>query len=76
MIDTHGNNQFKNGELKNLIRELFNLTPEGIIGELELLKPIYRQTATYGHFGREDIGFSWEKTDRVDEIKSYLSVKK
>ncbi|MEN8304630.1 MAG: methionine adenosyltransferase domain-containing protein, partial [Campylobacterota bacterium] len=51
-----------------------DLSPAGIIESLDLLKPIYRKTAAYGHFGREEDGFSWEKTDRADEIKSYLAL--
>jgi S-adenosylmethionine synthetase len=51
---------------------LFDLTPAGIIRDLDLLRPIYRKTAAYGHFGREDADFNWEKTDRIDAIKSYL----
>ena len=76
MVDTHGDNSIENSKIIECIQELFDLSPAGIIKELNLLKPIYRQTASYGHFGREDKGFSWEKINRVSEIKSYLNIKK
>jgi len=53
-----------------LIREHFELRPRGLIEMLDLIKPIYRATAAYGHFGREDLDLSWEKTDRADALKS------
>jgi S-adenosylmethionine synthetase len=56
------------------VEALFDLTPKGIIDTLDLLKPIYRKTAAYGHFGREDMGFSWEKTDKAEEIKAFLGL--
>ena len=52
------------------IREVFNLKPAGIIGALDLLKPIYEPTAAYGHFGRTEKTFSWERTDKVDALKT------
>ena len=76
MVDTHGTSSIDNLEIERAIREIFDLTPLGIIRELDLLKPIYKKTASYGHFGRENMGFSWEETNRVDEIKSYLKIKK
>ena len=72
MVDTHGTSQIKESKIEACIDELFDLTPAGIIKELDLLRPIYKKTASYGHFGRENVGFKWEKTERVDEIKSYL----
>jgi len=74
MINTHGTAVIEESEIEACIRELFDLSPAGIIKELDLLKPIYRKTAAYGHFGRENEGFTWEMTTRVDEIKSYLSL--
>jgi S-adenosylmethionine synthetase len=56
------------------VRTIFDLTPKGIIETLDLLRPIYRKTAAYGHFGREEPGFTWEKTDKVDEIREYLGL--
>ena len=76
MVDTHGTSSIDNLEIERAIRDIFDLTPLGIIRELDLLKPIYKKTASYGHFGRENMGFSWEETNRVDEIKSYLNMKK
>jgi S-adenosylmethionine synthetase len=74
MIETHGTSTIDELKIEACVKELFDLSPAGIIKELDLLKPIYRKTAAYGHFGREDMGFTWEKTTRVDEIKSYLSL--
>jgi S-adenosylmethionine synthetase len=74
MIDTHNTAVVEESKIEACVKELFNLSPAGIIKELDLLKPIYRKTAAYGHFGREDEGFTWEMTNRVDEIKSYLSL--
>ena len=71
-VDTHGTNKVEESKIISCVEELFDLTPQGIINELDLLRPIYRKTAAYGHFGREDEGFSWERVDRVDEIKNYL----
>ena len=56
-------------EIIKLIREHFDLRPYGIIKMLDLLKPIYRQTAAYGHFGREDLNVSWEKTDKAAMLR-------
>ena len=74
MVDTHGTGKVDEEKIEACVKELFDLSPKGIIKSLDLLRPIYRQTAAYGHFGREEDGFSWEKTDRVDEIKEYLSL--
>jgi len=72
MIDTHKTGKVNESEIEDCIVNLFDLTPAGIIKELNLLRPIYRKTACYGHFGREDKEFPWEKLDRVDEIKKCL----
>ena len=74
MVDTHGTGKVDEEKIEACVKELFDLSPKGIIKSLDLLRPIYRQTAAYGHFGREEEGFSWEKTDRVDEIKEYLGL--
>ena len=74
MVDTHGTGIVEEDKIEACIKELFDLSPAGIIHSLDLLKPIYRKTAAYGHFGREDAEFSWEKTDKVDEIKAYLAI--
>ena len=74
MVDTHGTGKVDEAEIESCVKEIFDLSPAGIIKSLDLLKPIYRKTASYGHFGREEAGFSWEKTDKVDEIKAYLGL--
>jgi len=75
MVDTHGEGDFDSKQLENCVKELFDLRPAGIIKELDLLRPIYKKTAAYGHFGRELDEFTWEKTDKINEIKSYLGLK-
>ncbi len=69
-IDTFGTGTIGDEKIEALVREHFDLRPYGILTMLDLLKPIYRQTASYGHFGREDIGLPWEKTDRADALKA------
>ena len=73
-VDTHGTGKVDESKIVTCVEELFDLTPKGIISSLDLLRPIYRKTAAYGHFGREGAEFSWEKLDRVKEIKSYLGL--
>jgi len=74
MVNTEGTAVVDEKKIEACIKELFDLSPKGIIKSLNLLRPIYRRTASYGHFGREEDLFSWEKRDRVDEIKSYLGL--
>ncbi|MFK5938091.1 MAG: methionine adenosyltransferase [Sulfurimonas sp.] len=74
MVDTHSTGKVEEDKIEACVKELFDLSPAGIIKELDLLKPRYRQTAAYGHFGREDANFTWEQTTRVAEIKSYLGL--
>ncbi|OHD97286.1 MAG: methionine adenosyltransferase [Sulfurimonas sp. RIFCSPHIGHO2_12_FULL_36_9] len=74
MVNTHGTGKVSEEKIEKCVKELFDLSPKGIIVALDLLRPIYRKTATYGHFGREDSDFTWEKTDRVDDIKRYLEL--
>jgi S-adenosylmethionine synthetase len=64
-VDTYGSGQLPDEELAALLPEVFDLTPKGIITKLNLRRPIYRKTSNYGHFGRTDVDFVWEKTDRV-----------
>ncbi len=71
-IDTFGTGKKTAGELISIIRENFDLRPAGIIKMLGLRRPIYKQTAAYGHFGRNDLDLPWEKLDRVDVLKKYL----
>ncbi|MDJ0927598.1 MAG: methionine adenosyltransferase [Gammaproteobacteria bacterium] len=68
-VDTFGTGSLPEEHLVQLIREVFDLTPFGIREMLDLLKPIYRPTAAYGHFGREDIDLSWERTDRAEALR-------
>ena len=74
MIDTHGTSTIEESKIEACVEALFDLTPAGIIKELNLLRPIYKKTAVYGHFGREDMHFTWEETNRVKEIKEYLNL--
>jgi len=74
MVDTHGTGVVPEEEIERVVRELFDLTPKGIIDTLDLLRPIYRKTATYGHFGRELPEFTWEKTDKVEAIRKTLGI--
>ncbi len=73
-VDTHGTSSIDDAKIVSCIEALFDLTPKGIIDSLDLLRPIYRKTAAYGHFGREEEDFNWEKLDRVDEIQSFLGL--
>lgn len=71
MVDTFGTGKLSNTRLVEIIRENFDLRPAGIIKMLDLRRPIYKQTAAYGHFGRNDLDLPWEKLDKVDILKSY-----
>ena len=68
-VDTFGTGKLPHHEIVNLIREHFDLRPKGLIAMLDLKRPIYQQTASYGHFGRTEVSISWEKIDRVDLLK-------
>ena len=70
MVDTFGTGKISDDKLTRIVRDLFDLTPRGIIDRLNLIRGIYRKTAAYGHFGREDKDFTWEKTDYVEKLKS------
>ena len=72
MVDTFGTGKIHDDKLVDIIRENFDLRPAGIIKMLDLRRPIYKQTAAYGHFGRTDIDLPWEKLDKVDVLKKYL----
>ena len=72
MVDTFGTGKVSDSKLVDIIRENFDLRPAGIIKMLDLRRPIYKQTAAYGHFGRNDIDLPWEKTDKVDALKAYI----
>jgi S-adenosylmethionine synthetase len=74
MVDTHGTGVVNESKIEEAVRDIFDLRPAGIIKSLDLLRPIYQKTASYGHFGRELEEFTWEKTDRINEICSYLGL--
>ena len=71
-VDTFGTGKLSDGEIIALVRENFDLRPRGLIEMLDLRRPIYQKTASYGHFGREEKDFTWEKTDRVEALKKAL----
>ena len=70
LVDTFGTGTVPDGELQKMVREVFDLTPSGIINTLDLRRPIYSSTAAHGHFGRENAGFPWEECSKVEELKS------
>jgi S-adenosylmethionine synthetase len=72
MVDTFGTGKLSDEKLVEIIRENFDLRPAGIIKMLDLRRPIYRQTAAYGHFGRNDLDLPWERLDKADALKKYL----
>lgn len=72
MVDTFGTGKLSEEKLVEMVREQFDLRPAGIIKMLDLRRPIYRQTAAYGHFGRTDVELPWEKLDKVEDLKKYL----
>lgn len=72
MVDTFGTGHVSNERLVEIVRENFDFRPAGIIKMLDLRRPIYKQTAAYGHFGRNDLDLTWERLDKVDALKAYL----
>jgi S-adenosylmethionine synthetase len=75
LINTFGTGKVSEEKLIELVKENFKLTPAGIIESLNLLRPIYSQTAAYGHFGRNEKDFTWENTDKAAELKAQSGVK-
>lgn len=73
-VETFGTGKISNTEIVRIIREHFELRPKGLIKMLDLIKPIYRDTAAYGHFGREDLELSWEKTDKAVALKAAAGI--
>ena len=71
-VETFGTGKLSDEEIEKIIMENFDMRPAAIIRDLDLLRPIYRQTAAYGHFGRDDLDLPWENTDRVEDLKKYL----
>ena len=74
LVDTGGTGRVSEGNLSTLVRDIFRLTPQGIIETLNLRRPIYRKTAAYGHFGRSEEGFSWEATDKAQTLREAAGV--
>jgi S-adenosylmethionine synthetase len=72
-VDTFGTSRISTREWASIVRDVFPLTPCGIIDHLNLKRPIFQKTAAYGHFGREDAEFTWEKTDKAEQLKSAAS---
>ena len=72
MVDTFGTGKISEEKMVEMVRENFDLRPAGIIKMLDLRRPIYKQTAAYGHFGRTDLDLPWEKTDKAEILKKYL----
>ena len=72
LVDTHGTGKVDESRIEAAVKRVFDFTPRGIIETLQLKRPIYSKTAAYGHFGRNDAGFTWERTDKVDELKNLI----
>jgi S-adenosylmethionine synthetase len=70
MVDTFGTGTVSDALLTNAVREVFDFTPRAIIGYLDLLRPIFKKTAAFGHFGRTDPDFTWERTDRTEDLRT------
>ena len=75
MVNTFGAGRFPDPEIVEAVRKVFDFTPLGIIKKLNLRRPVYRATAAYGHFGRNEEGFTWEKTDSVAKVKAALKIR-
>ena len=71
-VDSYGTGALPDDRLSEIVGEVFDLRPGAIIRDLDLKRPIYAQTAAYGHFGRDDLDLPWEKLDRVEELRKYL----
>ena len=72
-VDTYGTGKLDDASIVNIIKENFDLRPDAIIAHLDLRRPIYRQTAAYGHFGRNDLNLPWEQTDMAEKLSHYCS---
>ena len=71
-VETFGTGKVDNSTMEKVVRENFDFSPKGIIGNLKLLEPRFLKTAAYGHFGRNEEGFTWEVTDKASALKKYL----
>jgi S-adenosylmethionine synthetase len=74
LVDTAGTGRISEAALAKLVRDNFELTPRGIIQDLNLRRPIYKATAAYGHFGRNEDGFTWEKTDKAETLRASAGI--
>jgi S-adenosylmethionine synthetase len=74
MVDTFGTGEVPNGRITEAVREVFPLSPLGIIEYLDLLRPIYKKTAAFGHFGRDEPEFTWERTNRAEDLRTASGV--
>ena len=72
LVETFGTGTVADEKLSEAVQQVFDLRPTAIIRDLDLKRPIYAQTASYGHFGRDDIDLPWERLDRVDALRAYL----
>jgi S-adenosylmethionine synthetase len=69
MVNTFGTSKISEEEIENLVRKHFDMRPAAIISQLDLKRPIYKDTAAFGHFGRTDVALPWEKTDKAETLK-------
>jgi len=74
MVNTYDTGKVSEEEITEAVNKVFDMRPKAIIEQLQLLRPIYRKTAVYGHFGREDPDFRWERTDKVTELRRILNL--
>lgn len=75
LVDTHGTGgKYNDSKISEVVKKVFDFSPKGIIDTLQLKRPIYSKTASYGHFGRTDVDFTWEKTDKIDELRDLLKL--
>jgi S-adenosylmethionine synthetase len=74
MVNTFGTSKIPEEDIENIVRKHFDMRPSAIISQLDLKKPIYRKTAAYGHFGRNEPGFTWEKTDKADILRQAAGI--
>ena len=73
MVDTFGTGKYDDEKIAEAVNEVFDLRPSAIIDKLDLRKPIYKELSAYGHMGRTDLDLSWEKTDKAENLKKYLT---
>ena len=74
MVDTFGTGKIADEKLTDIVKQIFDLRPAAIIRDLDLRRPIYSKTASYGHFGRTDVELPWEKTDKAEEIRKLAGI--